>query len=71
MEYITLCHRTFENPFLLPFLIILPLSPPHPNYNPKRHNIDNILKHHFIINIFSLKQVTLKPLLHKLFPTFF
>ena len=69
--FFTLCHHTFENPFLLVFLIICLLALPHPNYNPYTHNIDTFLWHHIIVNIFSIKQVMPKSLWHKPFPTFF
>ena len=38
---------------------------------PRHHNRDNFLWHHFIVNIFSMKQVMPKPLSHEPFPTSF
>ena len=50
--FFSLCHHTFENLFLLPFLITLPLSPFSPQLQPRHYNIDNFRWHHIIVNIF-------------------
>ena len=64
-------HHTFGNPFLLLFLILCLLAPPHPNYNSDTHNIDNFLRHRIIVNIFSMKQVMPKPYFTQTLPYFF
>ena len=63
--FFTLCHHSFENPFLLPFLITLPLPLSSPQLQPRHHNRDNFLWHHIIVNIFSMEQVMPKHLSHK------
>ena len=68
--FFTLCHHTFENPFLLLFLIICLLALPHPNYNPDS-TINNFLWHHIIVNIISIRQVMSKPFFTQTLPYFF
>ena len=62
--FFTLCHHTFENPFLLLLLITLSLSPFSPQYWQF-----SVTSHYS--QYLSMKQVIPKPLSHKLFPYFF
>ena len=57
--FFTLCHHTFENPFL--FLITLLLSTSSPQLQPRHHNIDNFLQHHIIVNIFPWNKICENP----------
>ena len=58
---VTLCHHTFENPFLLLFLNILPLCSSSAQLQPRHHNIDNFRRHHIIAKIFPWNKICQNP----------
>ena len=57
----------FWESFPFAFSNHLPLSPSSAQLQPRHHNIDNFLRHHIIVNSFSMKQIIPKPLLLFLF----